>query len=110
MKQNFGLPQAVAFKRQAYYWFTTGMPSFERLLFFHEGRASDLDTKQVSPKEYPDVLDVRDIQQILNIGRRQAYELVNSGQFHVVKIGKRIKVSKKVFLQWLEGKQESQNW
>jgi hypothetical protein len=88
------------------------MPSFERLLFFHEGRASELDTKQlhVNPKEFPDVLDVRDIQQILKIGRRQAYELVNSGQFHVVKIGKRIKVSKKVFLQWLEGNQESQNW
>ncbi|WP_373863364.1 hypothetical protein [Brevibacillus centrosporus] len=27
----------------------------------------------------------------------------------MVKIGKRIKVSKKVFLQWLEGSLESQN-
>lgn len=58
-------------------------------------------------KEYPEVLDVSDIQQLLKIGRRQAYELVNSGQFHVVKVGKRIKVSKKVFLQWLEGAQKS---
>ncbi|MCZ8513555.1 helix-turn-helix domain-containing protein [Paenibacillus filicis] len=53
--------------------------------------------------EYPSVLDVKDIQNILNIGRVQAYELVNSGQFHVVKIGRRIKISKDVFVSWLEG-------
>jgi Helix-turn-helix domain len=52
---------------------------------------------------YPDVLNVSDIQKILGIGRRQAYELVNSGVFHVVKIGRRIKVSKKIFIKWLEG-------
>lgn len=52
---------------------------------------------------YPDVLDVLHIQKILNIGRRQAYELANSGQFHVVRVGRRIKVSKAVFLEWLKG-------
>lgn len=51
----------------------------------------------------PPVLDVKDIQQLMRIGRVQAYELVNSGQFHVVKIGKRIKVSREVFIKWLEG-------
>lgn len=53
--------------------------------------------------EYPQVLDVTDIQEILNIGRRQAYELVNSGQFHTVRIGKRIKIPKNVFICWLNG-------
>ncbi|SFA83039.1 DNA binding domain-containing protein, excisionase family [Lentibacillus halodurans] len=53
--------------------------------------------------QYPEALDVTDIQEILGIGRRQAYELVNSGQFHVVRIGRRIKVSKDVFFQWLNG-------
>ena len=52
---------------------------------------------------YPNVLDVVDIQKILGIGRRQAYELVNSNQFHVVRIGRRIKISKDVFFKWLEG-------
>jgi len=50
-----------------------------------------------------ETLDVFDIQTILGIGRRQAYELVNSGQFHVVRIGKRIKISKDVFFKWLNG-------
>jgi len=50
--------------------------------------------------DYPDILDVYDIQTLLGIGRKQAYELVNSGQFHVIKIGRRIKVAKKVLLLW----------
>lgn len=49
------------------------------------------------------VLCVKDIQKLLNIGRRQAYELVNSGQFHVIRIGKTIRVSNDVFRDWLNG-------
>jgi len=56
-----------------------------------------------SLSSYPNVLDVADIQAILGIGRRQAYELANSGQFHVVRIGKRIKISREVFIHWLNG-------
>lgn len=52
---------------------------------------------------YPDVLNVIDIQEILGIGRRQSYQLVASNQFHTVKVGKRIKVSKSVFAKWLRG-------
>ncbi|MCS0674620.1 helix-turn-helix domain-containing protein [Cytobacillus firmus] len=53
--------------------------------------------------QYPDVLNVSDIQEILGVGRRQAYDLVSSGQFHTVRIGKRIKVFKAVFVSWLYG-------
>jgi len=53
---------------------------------------------------YPPVLDVVHLQQILNIGRRQAYELANSGNFHIIRVGKRIKILKNVFIDWLEGK------
>ncbi|MCQ6277321.1 helix-turn-helix domain-containing protein [Bacillus sp. V3B] len=53
--------------------------------------------------QYPDVLNVDDIQEILGIGRRQAYELVSSGQFHSVRVGKRIKILKAVFVHWLYG-------
>lgn len=52
---------------------------------------------------YSEVLNVSDIQQILGIGRRQAYELANSGQFHVVRIGRSIKVHRDVFFKWLYG-------
>ncbi|TXK74554.1 helix-turn-helix domain-containing protein [Paenibacillus sp. N3.4] len=52
---------------------------------------------------YPEVLQVNDVQQILGIGRRQAYELVNSGKFHVVRVGKSIRIHRDVFLRWLQG-------
>ena len=52
----------------------------------------------------PDVLDVKDIKDFLNIGRVQAYELVNSGQFHVIRLNRRIKIPKKGFIDWFEGK------
>ncbi|PGR23312.1 DNA-binding protein [Priestia megaterium] len=55
--------------------------------------------------QYPDVLNVNDIQEILGVGRRQAYELVSSGQFHTVRVGKRIKILKAVFVRWLYGKE-----
>ncbi|WP_235957164.1 helix-turn-helix domain-containing protein [Paenibacillus apii] len=54
-------------------------------------------------QSYPEVLNVADIQNILGIGRRQAYELVNSGQFHVVRVGKSIRILKGVFFKWLNG-------
>ena len=59
---------------------------------------------------YPDVLNVEDIREILGIGRRQAYELVSSGQFHTVRIGKRIKIFKAVFIRWLYGEEEKDSY
>ncbi|MNP51081.1 Helix-turn-helix domain protein [compost metagenome] len=53
--------------------------------------------------DYPSVLTAKEIQQILGIGERQTYELLNPGQFHIVRVGKMIKVSKDVFLKWLQG-------
>ncbi|MCM3364739.1 helix-turn-helix domain-containing protein [Niallia sp. Sow4_A1] len=55
-------------------------------------------------QQLPDVLDVSDIKNFLNIGRVQAYELVNSGQFHVIRLNRRIKVPKSAFIKWFEGK------
>ena len=46
---------------------------------------------------------VEDIQNILGISRPTAYKLVNSGQFHIVKIGQQIRVPVKVFDAWLDG-------
>ncbi|MBH0175940.1 helix-turn-helix domain-containing protein [Fictibacillus sp. 23RED33] len=54
--------------------------------------------------EYPDVLNVEDIISILRIGRSSAYELVHSGEFHTVKVGRRILIYKDVLQRWLDGK------
>ncbi|MEH7308242.1 helix-turn-helix domain-containing protein [Neobacillus drentensis] len=53
--------------------------------------------------ELPEVLEVKDIQVFLGIGRSQAYKLAKSKSFHAVIVGKRILVSKKSFLEWFEG-------
>jgi excisionase family DNA binding protein len=58
---------------------------------------------QTNYNGYSEVLNVSDIQKILAIGRKQAYELVHSGKFHVVKVGNRIKISKNVLINWIEG-------
>ena len=49
------------------------------------------------------VLNVEDVQNYLGVGRRQAYELVNSGEFHIVRVGRSIKISRDIFLTWLNG-------
>lgn len=53
--------------------------------------------------DYPDVLNVKDIREYLNICKDKAYELVHSNQFHTVRVGRRILIYKKVFRNWLEG-------
>lgn len=51
----------------------------------------------------PPVLSPADIQKFLGIGKKQSYELLNSNQFHVTRVGRRILVSRPVFIEWLEG-------
>ncbi|QDP39366.1 helix-turn-helix domain-containing protein [Radiobacillus deserti] len=53
--------------------------------------------------DYPDLLEVSHIQQILRIGRRQAYELIRSAPFPIVRDGKRIIIAKEVLINWLTG-------
>jgi excisionase family DNA binding protein len=45
---------------------------------------------------------VDEIRQILGIGRRQAYELCNSGCFPIIRVGHIIRVSKASFDHWLD--------
>ncbi|WP_342439986.1 helix-turn-helix domain-containing protein [Paenibacillus sp. FSL L8-0436] len=57
----------------------------------------------------PEVLKVKDVQGILKIGRNQAYMLVESGQFHFIRIGRRLVVPKQGFIEWLEGNTSNNN-
>ena len=43
-----------------------------------------------------------EIMEILNIGRKTAYELCNSDSFKIVRIGRSIRVSKTSFDEWLD--------
>lgn len=47
---------------------------------------------------------VEEIQNILGIGRNAAYNLVKAGAFHSVRIGGNIRISKRSFDAWLDGK------
>ncbi|MFD1389135.1 DNA-binding protein [Oceanobacillus oncorhynchi subsp. oncorhynchi] len=57
-----------------------------------------------------DVLNPKDIMEILDIGRRQTYELLENPPFRVVRVGRLIKISKKSFYNWLDGEQEQVNY
>lgn len=45
---------------------------------------------------------VDEVRSMLNIGRRKAYELCNSGAFKVVRVGRTIRISKLSFDEWLD--------
>lgn len=67
----------------------------------------EVDCMYKKEDELPITLTAEDIKEILQIGITNAYELLNSGQFHVVKIGRQLRVSKTVFLKWLNGTNEA---
>nr|WP_036669845.1 helix-turn-helix domain-containing protein [Paenibacillus sp. HW567] len=54
----------------------------------------------------PPVLSPADIQKFLGIGENQVYLLLNSGVFHAARVGRRLFVSRAVFIEWLEGRSE----
>ncbi|GIO33676.1 hypothetical protein J2TS6_48170 [Paenibacillus albilobatus] len=54
-------------------------------------------------EDLPEVLEVADIQKFLDIGRNQAYDLCNSGQFYTLRIGRSIKIPKQPFVNWFLG-------
>ncbi|MGO4346328.1 helix-turn-helix domain-containing protein [Paenibacillus sp. MCAF9] len=64
----------------------------------------DRDDITKSEELLPPVLTVKEIKEFLCCGINQVYKLVNSGELQVTRIGKKIVVSRPLFLKWLEGK------
>lgn len=60
--------------------------------------------------ELPITLKVEHLQQIMEIGRRQAYEILKDPPFHVNKLGGRgiIRIPRDPFFEWYEGRQLKQ--
>lgn len=66
--------------------------------------ALDQETEEVSNAAQYDkrTYTVNEIQDILSIGRTSAYQLIKSNAFRCVRIGGRIRISKKSFDVWLD--------
>lgn len=54
---------------------------------------------------YPAVLEPKHVKEILGIGEKQTYELLNQvpPPFHYVRVGRLIKIPKESFAKWLYG-------
>lgn len=50
---------------------------------------------------FPRVLKVKDIQQILQIGRVAAYRLIHTGAFPVIRVGHSYRIPEEEFLCWI---------
>lgn len=55
-------------------------------------------------ENYPDVLEVKDICSILRIGRKTAYQLLNSGKIPHRRIGRIYKICKDAVIDYLQKK------
>ena len=53
--------------------------------------------------DYPDVLSVNDVAALLQLGRNNAYKLVQSGKLQSIRIGHIHKLSKKSLIAFIEG-------
>jgi excisionase family DNA binding protein len=49
------------------------------------------------------MLDVTDVMGMMGICKPKAYEVFKSGEFHVIKMGRKYLVHKEVFEGWLKG-------
>jgi len=52
--------------------------------------------------KFPYVLNAQHVQEILDIGKEKAYELMDSKGFPVLKVGRHKKVLRNKFFQWLQ--------
>ena len=53
-------------------------------------------------KNYKDILTVKDLCEILGIGKNTAYRLLKSGEIKSVRIGKVYKIPKKCLINYLK--------
>lgn len=52
-------------------------------------------------EDFPLVMNVKDVMEILGIGKAAAYELMESEGFPCIKIGRLKKVNRDLFFDWL---------
>jgi excisionase family DNA binding protein len=62
--------------------------------------------RNVKIEELPDILTTRDLQEALPLGKNSIYQLVRREDFPARRLGRKILVSKKALLRWLETRDE----
>jgi len=67
-----------------------------------EAMNKQTEAAELEPAFEKRVYTVEEIMNILDIGKNAAYNLVNSGVFHYVKVGGHYRISKKSFDNWLD--------
>ena len=53
-------------------------------------------------EQFPDILTVKDLQDILSVGRSKAYAILHSGDLQYITIGRQIRIPKKYLLDYLQ--------
>jgi excisionase family DNA binding protein len=61
----------------------------------------------LSKEDYPLVLKVEQVAQILGVSKRRAYEIMDLKSFPLLKVGRSKRVSRDSFFQWLDGQKVS---
>lgn len=51
--------------------------------------------------DYPDVVNVKQLQEILGIGRSLAYSIVTSGKVKAIKVGREYKIIKNSIIDYI---------
>lgn len=59
--------------------------------------------------DYPDIVNIKDLQKMLGIGRNKAYELLKTNQIQSIKIGRDYKIPKVYVIEYLIKKFDIQN-
>lgn len=54
-------------------------------------------------KEYPDVVSIKEIQEMLNLGRNTVYRLLQQMEIKSIKVGKRYVIPKQSVINFLMG-------
>lgn len=52
-------------------------------------------------ENFPDILTVKQLQEILSIGRSKAYSLLHSGKLKCITIGRQIRIPKQYLLDYI---------
>ncbi len=59
-------------------------------------------------KDYPDIVNVEQLQKMLNIKRTKAYELLRKRQIKSIRIGRDYKIAKINVIRYLQGEDNAQ--
>ena len=73
-----------------------------KLLFSHlQDHRGEVDFDKML-SEFPDVMDIKNLQKALGIGRNSAYDLIGSGKIRSIRIGKLVKILKPDIIDFLK--------